>query len=1208
MDRVAFTVAARYKAKKRLDSGNTVYMYSERQIADRNRRKARRLEKLRKSIKSLRAQVKRDLKSEDPERMLTALVVGLIDHTYERVGNEDSADEGHFGVSGWQRKHVSFGRGNATIKYVGKSGVKQTKKVTDAGLIRALRDAYECVEGDDDCLFDQVDAKKVNSYLKTFGVTAKDIRGFHANREMQERLRTIRSKGGSLPEDKKEREKKLKDEFKKALEETAGAVGHEASTLRSQYLIPNIEADFLKDGTISTKMVKQAGRVPPGWTESKGTTGRSFWTSPDGKTIILDAAGRPAIQRYMVLYIRGGKQLEDIGWPSLSAAIAYVEGKKTLRDHPLHKRAEEYSFGAMDPNERDIAYSTTPWNIDRHWDGSPIAGGAISETASYVEGFFRRHPKLSKYHRLKILDKEGTSSHHPEAQQHGNEIWLFPKFWKLRTNRLKDFVFTHEIGHWVLTEFSLAKMIELAGEFGIDPWDTPSLPFAQFNMHEAFADCFATYHLDRSELRQRYPEWEKLVEAVLGRSVTAAYSEDTLELVAAGMALLLAQNYIVTNPFFNEKEIRKYLTLRRQFHGDFIQACHDLADEFEKGTFGSAVQPAVPALRAIGQLSARQEQQALRQMVRAFRGLRNISWRDVEDRRVLKLISMARRLNVDTEQYDTSYQDFLKNLVRMSVIPAGLRTLIRKVLKMPTPGKRLVETTNPGAWFDMDSEKKQNLRELAERTQKEQDAIYEIYKDDPEKRIELYRSTADRLQKIQNIAGVNLGIITKEDEEPLDQVLRREAKLDSDGPTEYVRLQVEEYVKSVGAYRYQRKEGEPLPREVGKLLTTLKKAKTFPTMRRIIQEAIERKILGTGSIDDIENILAQAGKNKAIREGKPLIPLQFDPKTPEEFQVDHDTGDVEFDPEYTEDERKELLGRVSRAISDLEGIYGKGFCGKHAKKLAFRFRKFEGTAKAHYFTWDDKQEWQPRVTFGPDYEGVLAHELSHYLEDLLAYRIQSVEYPEHQEDLQRKGIQGGPGNIFGMTGVPLHRLGKEGVLSGSRERLGKTIPELVEFIDVILSTPDYQRWSDKLGSAYDTALPMAVKALTGMDYWDLPKDHPYYGIIEKAQYRSQLPSELNEETQKQYKALMGGDDRKLSYYNSAIEVWARMCEQYVYETLIDAGISNPWLTWMNYEDDVFMDEKTFNEKLRPVMDRIFAKLKDRKLLARVIARYLAHAS
>lgn len=255
----ASRVAARYKDKKKLESGNVLYQYSEQQIARRNNEKAKRLEALRKNVGSLRAQVKKDLKSGDPEKVLTALAVGLMDHTAERVGNPTSAEEGHVGVTGWNKSHVSFSKGKATVSYVGKSGVKQKKTVTDKMLVSALRDAYEACEDDIFChASGTVDAKKVNAYLKKFDITAKDLRGLHANQTMQEKLKAIRK--GELPTDPKERKEQLKKEFKKALEETAADVGHEPSTLRSQYLVPDLEEEFMK-GRVMDKMVKTASNV-----------------------------------------------------------------------------------------------------------------------------------------------------------------------------------------------------------------------------------------------------------------------------------------------------------------------------------------------------------------------------------------------------------------------------------------------------------------------------------------------------------------------------------------------------------------------------------------------------------------------------------------------------------------------------------------------------------------------------------------------------------------------------------------------------------------------------------------------------------------------------------------------------------------------------------------------------------------------------------
>lgn len=440
--RMAQRVVARYKSKQRTDKGNTVYLYSERQIANRNKKKAERLQKLNSSIKKLRSKVKSDLGSSDPRVARTALAIGLIDHTYERVGNDESAKEGHFGVTGWTKKHVSQDGGS--ISYVGKSGVKQKKKVSDAALKNALKRAYGDCDGD--CIFSfdggKVGASDVNSYLTEFDITAKDLRGFHANREMQDRLKAARK--GTLPTDKKAREKQLKAEFLKALDETAGAVGHEASTLRSQYLVPGLEETYLKDGKVTGKL----------------------------------------------------------------GALVYDDGRDAWKDTETGKVGPNAPMEPKNVTEEDLPEGSSLEDL-------PKLGSGEEGLGDYLQGFFRRHPKLKRYAPRKIREKmSGGAGGHGEARQHGNEIWLFPKFWDL-DQETRDFVMAHEIGHYVMSREPSQKFMSEAEAAGVDPWDTPNLPFAQHNMDEAFADSFASYHLAGNELARRYPQWLTLVKAFL---------------------------------------------------------------------------------------------------------------------------------------------------------------------------------------------------------------------------------------------------------------------------------------------------------------------------------------------------------------------------------------------------------------------------------------------------------------------------------------------------------------------------------------------------------------------------------------------------------------------------------------------------------------------------------------------------------------------
>lgn len=274
---MARTAASRpkYQGKKEVPkadgSGTTmVYQYGPRQVANRHKEKAERVEALRGRIGDLRRRFKSDLHSDDPETRLTALAVALIDATYERVGNDASADNGHYGVTGWTMDHVTFAKDGkrATFRYTGKSGVDHEKTVDDPALVKALKSCCSDKGKDDPVLSDgdvRVTSRMVNDYLREFDITAKDLRGFHANREMQERLRAIRRDGPDLPRPRKERDSILKEEFAEALEGAAEAVGHEASTLRKQYLVPWLEESYMKDGTVIDRLDKRASGLA-GWT------------------------------------------------------------------------------------------------------------------------------------------------------------------------------------------------------------------------------------------------------------------------------------------------------------------------------------------------------------------------------------------------------------------------------------------------------------------------------------------------------------------------------------------------------------------------------------------------------------------------------------------------------------------------------------------------------------------------------------------------------------------------------------------------------------------------------------------------------------------------------------------------------------------------------------------------------------------------------
>jgi len=213
----------------------------------RRTKKIKSVRHLAQNIHKLRNAVRTDLRSDDEKKRLTALAVALMDKTAERVGNESSAREhGHFGVTGFRNNHVEVNGNNVKIDYVGKSGVKQSKSFSDKAIADAIKKCKgNCKNKNDNILTTsdgfKIRANRVNQYLERFDITAKDIRGYSANKMMQDYL--TKTKKPSTPEERKK-------VFLEGLKKVAERVGHGKNTLRLHYLLPNVEKTYINSGRV----------------------------------------------------------------------------------------------------------------------------------------------------------------------------------------------------------------------------------------------------------------------------------------------------------------------------------------------------------------------------------------------------------------------------------------------------------------------------------------------------------------------------------------------------------------------------------------------------------------------------------------------------------------------------------------------------------------------------------------------------------------------------------------------------------------------------------------------------------------------------------------------------------------------------------------------------------------------------------------------
>ena len=203
------------------------------------------IKKLQENITSLRRKLSSDMGSDDEKTMIIATIIKIIDNTGERVGNENSMDVGHYGISHLMKKHIKIDGDKVTLKYVGKSAVEHDVTFRDSKVASNLKQLLKHNDGEVFVTSEglSIKAPQVNRYLEEFNITSKDLRGFKVNKLMSEALRGIKR-----PSDEKELKKIFNDELKKVAEK----IGHTSGICRKNYLLPEIEKAWF-----SGKMVQK---------------------------------------------------------------------------------------------------------------------------------------------------------------------------------------------------------------------------------------------------------------------------------------------------------------------------------------------------------------------------------------------------------------------------------------------------------------------------------------------------------------------------------------------------------------------------------------------------------------------------------------------------------------------------------------------------------------------------------------------------------------------------------------------------------------------------------------------------------------------------------------------------------------------------------------------------------------------------------------
>ncbi|HEU4811194.1 MAG TPA: DNA topoisomerase IB [Nocardioides sp.] len=237
------------------DAGRRQYLYHPDWRARRDSEKFDRVLHFGRALSRAREQVLTDLGTEGmtlPRASATA--VRLLDLGYFRIGNDVYADQnGSFGLTTLERRHVRRHRNRLLFSFEGKSGIEHRIEIDDPGAIEAL-DVMRRRRGGGERLlawkdgrrWQQLDSGRVNEYVReTTGLeaTAKDFRTWHATVIAAAALADTDEPG----ESKASRKRAVSG----AMKEVAEFLGNTPALARSSYVDPRVIDAYDEGRTIA---------------------------------------------------------------------------------------------------------------------------------------------------------------------------------------------------------------------------------------------------------------------------------------------------------------------------------------------------------------------------------------------------------------------------------------------------------------------------------------------------------------------------------------------------------------------------------------------------------------------------------------------------------------------------------------------------------------------------------------------------------------------------------------------------------------------------------------------------------------------------------------------------------------------------------------------------------------------------------------------
>jgi DNA topoisomerase I len=246
-------------------AGRKQYLYHPDWRVKRDQMKFDRVRQVARRLPRTRAAVLQDIALDGmPFERAAATAVRLLDLGYFRIGSDAYADEnGSFGLTTLERRHVTRHRGKLIFCFIGKSGVEHCIEIDDPLSVVAV-ETMRRRRGDDARLLAYkegsrwvpLDAARVNDYLRgTTGgeMTAKDFRTWHATVLAAAALASSDEPGTT----KASRQRAIR----KAMVEVSDYLGNTPAIAKASYVDPRV-IDLYEGGTTIGPAVRRQYRSP----------------------------------------------------------------------------------------------------------------------------------------------------------------------------------------------------------------------------------------------------------------------------------------------------------------------------------------------------------------------------------------------------------------------------------------------------------------------------------------------------------------------------------------------------------------------------------------------------------------------------------------------------------------------------------------------------------------------------------------------------------------------------------------------------------------------------------------------------------------------------------------------------------------------------------------------------------------------------------